>query len=245
MQIELMNKKINYEFKGDGEAMLFIHGWGGDLHSVNGLYEHFSKEFKCYRLDLPGFGKSQNPDSDWGIAEYSNLVKTFVDEVIDEKVIYCGHSFGGGIGIYLAANFKIINKMILLAPAFRRDVQKKTFFSDIIPLYSKLKPFLYPIRKVGYSIFYPGSQVLRYPHLEENFKKLVTQTLVPILHKIDVKTLIIWGDSDLFVPVKDAYLLHKKLKNSDLRIYEGVNHNVQSAKIKKVINDITCFLNKK
>jgi len=244
MKIELMGRSINYEFSGSGEPILFVHGWGGDLHSMDGLYEHFAKNYKCYRLDLPGFGKSENPEPDWGIAEYSNFVKSFIDEVIKSKVIYCGHSFGGSIGIYLAANFKIIEKMVLLAPAFRRKGEIKTSFSEKIPLYSKLKPVLYPFRKLGYSIFYPSSQVLRYPHLEENFKKLVVQTLVPILHKVEVKTLIIWGNVDLFVPVKDGYFLHKKLKNSELKVYEGVNHNIQMAETEKVIEDITCFLNK-
>ena len=245
MKIKLMDKSINYEFSGTGDVILFVHGWGGDLHSMDGLYDHFSKNYKCYRLDLPGFGKSENPDPDWGIAEYSNLVRLFIDEVIKSKVIYCGHSFGGSIGIYLAANYNVMEKMILLAPAFRRKGEVKTSFSEKIPFYSKLKPVLYPFRKVGYSIFYPGSQVLRHPHLEENFKKLVVQTLVPILHKVEVKTLVIWGNADLFVPVKDGYFLHKKLKKSELRVYEGVNHNIQSAKTEKVIEDITCFLNKK
>ncbi len=245
MNVEIMGKKINYEFSGSGKAMLFVHGWGGDLHSMEGLYEHFSKEYGCYRLDLPGFGKSENPDSDWGVVEYSNLVKNFIDKVIGEKVVYCGHSFGGSIGIYLAANTEVLDRMILLAPAFRRKSKVKTSLTEKIPLYSKFKPLLFPFRKIAYSIFYPDSQALKYPHLEENFKKLVTQTLEPILEKVDVKTLIIWGDADTFVPVEDAYILEKKVRNSELKIYEGINHNIQSAKVNEVIQDINCFLNKK
>ncbi len=245
MQVELMNRTINYEFSGDGDVFLLVHGWGGDLYAMDSLYKHFSKKYRCYRLDLPGFGKSENPNPDWGIVEYSNLVKAFIEKVIKSKVIYCGHSFGGSIGIYLAANSSVIEKMILLAPPFRRKGEVKTSFTEKIPFYSKVKPLLYPIRKVGYSIFYPDSQVLRYPHLEENFKKLVVQTLVPILHKINIKTLILWGNKDLFVPVEDAYFLHKKLKRSELKIYEGVNHNIQSVEVEKVINNITFFLNNK
>lgn len=245
MKTKIQGKEVNYEFKGEGDAMLFVHGWGGDIHSMDGLYEHFSKSFKCFRLDLPGFGKSENPDPDWGVGEYSEFVKSFIDEIIGSKVIYCGHSFGGSIGIYIASKYDVFTKMILLAPAFRRQGEVRTSLTEKLPLYSNVKPLMLPFRKVAYRVLYPESQLLKYPHLEENFKKLVVQTLVPLLKKIDVKTLILWGDKDLFVSVKDGYLLHKNLKNSKLKVYEGVNHNIQAAEVEKVIDDIICFLKNK
>jgi len=242
----LIGKEINYESAGSGNTViLFVHGWGGDLRSMDTLFHFFSRNFKCFRLDLPGFGQSENPEPNWGIDEYSDLVKTFIEKIIKEKVVYCGHSFGGSIGLYLATNTNIISKMILFAPAFRRKERAQTAFSEKCPFYLKLKPLLYPFRKIGYRVLYPDSQILSYPHLEENFKKIITQTLVPILEGIDTKTLILWGDEDSFVPVEEAYFLNEKLKNSVLRVYNGIEHNLPFVKNQEVLVDITCFLNKK
>jgi len=244
MEIELLNKRINYEYKGDGNAMLFVHGWGGNIESLDGLYQYFSKNFKCFKLDLPGFGKSQNPDSNWGIIEYSNLIELFIKKVIKSKVTYLGHSFGGSIGLYLAANSDVIDEMVLFAPPLKRKGEKKTSFSKKIPFYNILKPALYPFRKLVYRLIYPDSQALTYPHLEENFKKLVTQSLVSELPKIKNRTLIIWGDKDSFVSVEEGYMLDKGLKNSQLKVYNDVEHNLPIVKIDEVVNDINYFLNK-
>jgi pimeloyl-ACP methyl ester carboxylesterase len=160
MEFKYKNKTINYEEDGSGPTMLFVHGWGGNMDSLKGLYENFSQKYRCVRLDLPGFGGSSNPDPDWGIKEYAECIKSFIG---DEKVIYCGHSFGGAIGIYLAAEYENLSKLILFAPSFHRKnngpkVKKVTF-----PGYYQVKMALTPFRKIAYRILYPGSQALKYP----------------------------------------------------------------------------------
>lgn len=48
----------NYEIDGEGPALVFVHGWGGDLRLWSGQSEYFSKDFQVIRLDLPGHGRS-------------------------------------------------------------------------------------------------------------------------------------------------------------------------------------------
>jgi pimeloyl-ACP methyl ester carboxylesterase len=245
MYTELLGKKIHYEFCGQGTPLLFVHGWGGNMHSMDALYKRFSKEFKCFRIDLPGFGKSENPEKNWGVEEYSEIVKQFIEKDIGLQVIYCGHSFGGSIGIYLAANAELFSKMILFAPAFNRKAEVKTSLSSKVPVYSKLKRILYPVRKLAYRIIYPNSQALKYPHLEENFKKIVSQNLIHLLGNISIETLILWGSKDTFVDVSDAYLLNGRIGKSKLKVYKDVEHNLPFVKVDEVFEDIKCFLDKK
>lgn len=53
-------KKIdwNYEIDGQGEPLIFLHGWGGDLRLWSAQAEHFSRCYQVIRIDLPGHGKS-------------------------------------------------------------------------------------------------------------------------------------------------------------------------------------------
>lgn len=239
MQFKYKNKTINYEESGSGPTMLFVHGWGGNMDSLKGLFDEFSNKYRCVRIDLPGFGKSSNPDSSWGVEEYAECVKSFIG---DEQVIYCGHSFGGAIGIYLAAKYKNISKLILFAPSYHRKNNGTKVRAISFPGYHQVKMVLSPFRKVAYRILYPKSQALKYPHLESNFRKIVTEDLSPLLKDIDVRTLILWGDADSFVDISDAYLLNEGIKGSQLKVYNDVNHDLPFKMVDDVSKDIKLFL---
>lgn len=67
------------------------------------------KKLQIFSLDLPGFGESQKPKSDWFVYDYAELVALFIQKNCQKKIpiIIVGHSFGGRIGIKLASeNFE-------------------------------------------------------------------------------------------------------------------------------------------
>ncbi len=244
MQIKLLNKNIYYYSKGKGKPILLVHGWGGSSKSMQPLIKELSKNYTCYVLDLPGFGYSDNPEPNWGVDEYSELIKEFVNKVIGKEIIYCGHSFGGALGIHLSHNTNWVKKLILIAPAFKRTSSPKTSFSNNW-FYIKIKRFLTPIRKLAYRIFYPHSQVLSHPHLEDNFKKIVTQDLTHMLKEINIETLVIWGEKDSFVNIQDAYVITREMENAELKVYSDAEHNLPFKFGKDVSEDIISFLDKK
>ncbi len=243
MFVEILNREINYECFGKGIPIVFVHGWGGNLNSLKKIAKIISKNYKCYILDLPGFGKSSNPGKDWGVEEYACVLEKFIQKNIGQKALYCGHSFGGGLGIYLSRNTDLINKMVLIAPAYRRKNLQKTSFSKN-SIYVKLKKYILPIRKIFYRVFFPSSQVLAFPHLEENFKKIISQDLTDLITDIDVETLILWGKEDTFVNIKDGFFLNKKLKNSQMKVYDKMEHDLPIIKFDELGNDILDFLDK-
>jgi pimeloyl-ACP methyl ester carboxylesterase len=54
-------------------------------------------------LDLPGFGAAPEPPDSWSTAEYAEWIAPILDELAPEMVVV-GHSFGGRVGIHLAAS---------------------------------------------------------------------------------------------------------------------------------------------
>jgi pimeloyl-ACP methyl ester carboxylesterase len=253
-EIVIKNKKIHYVQEGKGpHTILLIHGWGGSMKSMNALFHLLKEEDECVMLDLPGFGHSDNPDPDWGIREYAGLVVDFIKNLGLKKVILFGHSFGGAISIYISANYpSLVDKLILSAPSYRREnpsgqSNAKTFWERVKnltkhPLYEKLKPRLKKVRKLFYKIFYPGSEVLRFPQLEPNFRKIVTQDLSNLLPKIKQRTLILWGDTDTFVPLSHSYILKARIKNSKLKVYNGIGHGLPKFKPEWVYMEIRKFI---
>ena len=146
----------------------------------------------------------------------------------------------------------IADKLILCAPSFKRNTSQSEnlgagFWFKIkaftkIPVYENLKPKLTFVRKLFYKIFYPGSDVLSHPHLENNFRKIVTQDLTPILSEIKQKTLILWGEDDTYVPLNHAHLLNEKVKDSKLVICEHGNHGLPKFQPDWVYNEIEKFI---
>lgn len=252
-EVVIKNKRIYYVQEGKGLHTFFIvHGWGGSTGLLD-LYNLLKANNQCVMLDLPGFGHSDNPDPDWGIGEYAELVVGFIKKLGLKKIILFGHSFGGAISIYISANYPyLVSKLILSAPSFKRERLGKQLKPETIlgriknltknPFYEKLKPRLIIIRKLLYRIFYPGSEVLKYPHLESNFKKIVTQDLSNLLPRIKQRTLIMWGDTDTFVPLSHSYILKARIKNSKLKVYNGIGHGLPKFKPEWVYMEIKKFI---
>ena len=69
-------------------------------------------------LDFPGFGKSPIPSATWGTAEYANAVATWLKSLKLPPVVWIGHSFGGRVGLQLAAQHpQLVKGMVLIASA--------------------------------------------------------------------------------------------------------------------------------
>ena len=84
---------INYEKKGEGEFVLFLHGWGSNIKLWQGLMDTVAPKYTALALDMPGFGESDEPKEAWNVDDYVDFVLKFVDVAIQsykkpESLIY-------------------------------------------------------------------------------------------------------------------------------------------------------------
>lgn len=89
----------SYHVQGDGEAVLFLHGFGVSSRLWVSQVEHFQSAYRVITLDLPGHGQSQ-----WqavGLAEMAKDIREILDAIGVEHVNVVGSSFGGLVGLYL------------------------------------------------------------------------------------------------------------------------------------------------
>ncbi len=236
------NKKLHYEAEGNGKPILFVHGWGGSMKSLYKLHSLAAKKYTSIIIDLPGFGESDNPDPEWGVGEYAQHITTFIKSLNLGPVNYFGHSFGGAVGIYASTHFSgVVDKLILCNSAFKREPKKEKNNKKIVALIKN--SYIYPyVKKLYYKIFHPDSDILVAPHLEINFRKIVTEDLTPIIPKISNKTLILWGENDRITPVSWAHELNAKINGSRLKIYTDARHGLPLLKPEAVFEEIELFL---
>ena len=110
---------VNYEIfgKDDGIPVLILHGWGASIEAMSPIWRFLEvkNKFKIYVIDFPGeSNKSSIPPEPWGVPEYGEMVKKFIDlnGIVKPHVI--AHSFGGRVTIYLASKYQeLFDKIIL------------------------------------------------------------------------------------------------------------------------------------
>ena len=231
MYTHINNRKIHFKKIGHGSPLLLIHGWGGSLYSLHALADLASAKHTVYLLDLPGFGKSDNPPKHWGVEGYASMIIDFIADQKLSKPHYFGHSFGGELGIYIAAhNPEMLDQLVLCNSSYKREnkVSKAAQIAKDVPqgiqfIVDFVKPF---IKNLYYKLFHRDSDLMKFPQLETNFRKIITHDLSEDVKKIKNDTLIVWGEDDTYTPSYWAYELKKNIPNSDIHVFPKAGHNL-------------------
>lgn len=100
--VETKNATIYYEVYGDGPAVAFAHGAGGNAASWWQQVPEFSKNYKVIVFDHRLYGRSKCTPDDFDYGEFSNDFRAILDaEGIDKCAIVC-QSMGGRTGLSVA-----------------------------------------------------------------------------------------------------------------------------------------------
>lgn len=244
--------ETNFKIAGEGEPLLILHGWGGSSNSWIDVQEILAKEgFKVIIPDLPGFGKTASPPVAWSVEDYSNFILNFIKKIGLERVVLMGHSFGGRISIKFTTFCpERVKKLILCASAGIKH--NLSFKQKIIYDLARVGNFLFskrPLRryKDAFSNFFYFLVRRRDYHklkrvMRATFQKIVIEDLKATLSKIKIRTLLIWGEKDKTVPLKDAYLMKENISQSILEIIPKTGHTLNLEEPAKLAEIISQFL---
>lgn len=247
MQILVDDLLTSYDVQGDGQPVLFLHGWGDNHQSFKQLTAHLPG-LQAVLLDLPGFGKTQAPKEVWGLSEYAQFVADFLAKIDCQTTAIAGHSNGGAIAIRgLAQGILKADKLILLASAGIRDEYKgrkkalRVLAKGAKVLVSPLPKRLQRKLKVrAYQTI--GSDLFVAEHLQETFKKVVTDDVLADAAKVKVPTLLVYGTADNATPPRYGEKLAQALPKADLKVIAEVGHFVQTEAPEIVADYIEEFL---
>ena len=98
--------KLHYiEYAGKGPTLLLLHGLTANAHVFAGLIAAgLSEGHHIISLDMRGRGESDRPACGYTVEDHAEDVIGLLDLLGIDKVTLCGHSFGGLLSYYLAAN---------------------------------------------------------------------------------------------------------------------------------------------
>ncbi len=217
-------------------TIVLLHGWGRGAKSflaVKELLENQGHKVHCF--DLPGFGVVGPPPSPWAVDDYAGFVRDFIKRKGLRDFYLFGHSFGGRIGIKLAAQDPELLKGLILCDAAGITPRPQAKVS-VFKLFSRIGnwifsfPVLAAFRGVARRFVYwlSGEQdyyFLQNDVMRETFRRVIEEQLNEYLAKIKAPTLIIWGKLDRMTPIADAHTIHRSIPGSRLEILDGVGHS--------------------
>jgi len=209
--------KINFlQFGEKGKPIIFFHGWQQNSRSFSALVPFLYKNYRLFLLDLPGFGKSEFPPPNFSSFDYAQAIAKWIKEKRLKKAILVGHSFGGKIAAIVAVQEpNLISRLILIASASIPHPKKYYRLKKFIPS-QLIKIIPFRLRSIFASRDYKQAGKLL-----PIFKNIVKEDLRPIFSKINIPTLIIWGENDKELSVKDGKEIHQLIKKSKLTITAG------------------------
>jgi pimeloyl-ACP methyl ester carboxylesterase len=207
-------------------TLVILHGWGQDKSSWKAFSETISSEIPTVVLEFPGFGGRPLIDGQWGIPEYASWTKEQLG-VIEGQIILLGHSFGGRVASYIASeNPQWLRGLILYgAPCLYRPSLEIKF------KIARNKFF----RKIGISWLYRTVANKDLVVADENnlgkiFRKVVPFDQTDLLPKINVPTLLVWGEYDTAAPLRIAKEMKNLITKSTLVVIESAGHNAHQEK---------------
>lgn len=223
--------EVRYDVYGQGAPMILMHGWGCQASTLDSIAKVAAEQHTVYNIDFPGFGGSPEPESVWGVEDYTQMLEQFVKQLSIENPVLLGHSFGGRVGI-LYSSRNPVNKLILVDSAGvkpRRSMKyyfkvysfkaAKRFWQFILGK-EKAEKRIEAARRSKSSADYASAS----PKMRAILSKVVNEDLKQVMPAIEAPTLLIWGENDTATPIGDAKIMGKLIPDAGLVSFPGCGH---------------------
>lgn len=104
-QVIINGSEINYaEGPDNGPPLLLIHGQAVDWQNYARVLPALADHYHIFAVDCYGHGRSARAPEKYSAAALGSDLAHFIREVIGETAVVSGHSSGGLLAVWLAAN---------------------------------------------------------------------------------------------------------------------------------------------
>ncbi|WP_248323815.1 MULTISPECIES: acetoin dehydrogenase dihydrolipoyllysine-residue acetyltransferase subunit [unclassified Caballeronia] len=243
--------RVRYASRGSDDAsraaVLFIHGFGGDLDNWLFNLDALAEKHRVFALDLPGHGQSTPKVPGTSLADLAGFVGKFMDAVGLERAHLVGHSMGGGIAAQMAVDQpKRVQSVALISPAGFGEEVNNAYTEGFVTAESRreLKPVV--------ELLFANPELVSRQMLDDllKYKRLdgVSDALRSLngglfaggrqsaqpgvkLAATEKPVLVIWGTKDQIIPA--AHAKHAP-EGATVRVFEDAGHMSQMEKANEV-----------
>ena len=239
--IKIDNTTVNYMTFGIGKKnLIIIPGVGDGFKTVKGLafpfsimYKIFAKDYKVYV-----FSRRNKIPEGFTTKDMANDIIDHMDKLGIEKADIVGVSQGGMIAQYVAINNPHkVNKLVLTVTVPKKnkileetvnkwiDMAKNKQFKEIMIDTAK-KSYVKKTSTRGMNIYGLLDKKASYDRFIKEANSCLKHDSTKELKKITCPTLILGARLDKVLGIEGSIELNKRIKNSELYIYEEYSHGV-------------------
>jgi pimeloyl-ACP methyl ester carboxylesterase len=250
MQVVVKALLTAYERVGNPKSpsILILHGWGDAAKGWHHIQQQLAEEYDVTVLDLTGFGSSDSPSGDWDLTDYAQFVADFLKKVRIKPHAIIGHSNGGAIAIRgLGRGLLQADKLVLLGSAgIRSEYKGRKKALRLITKAGKVLSYPLPhtvrkrLRRRVYTTV--GSDMLVAEHMQETFKKIVTDDVQADAANLSLPTLLVYGENDQHTPPQYGRVFHNLIAGSTLEIIGQAGHFVHLDKPDQTMTLVSRFV---
>ena len=261
--------QIYYKEWGEGPVVTFSHGWPLSSDAWDGQMHFLAQNgYKVVAHDRRGHGRSSQASSGNDMNGYADDLAAIIEALDLRNATLIGHSTGGGeVTRYIGRHgSKRVAKVVLIAavppimlktPANPEGLpmevfdglraglvkDRSQFYRDLaIPFYGANRPGA-KVSQGTLDQFWLWSMQAGLKNAYESIKAFSETDFTEDLKKIDVPALVLHGEDDQIVPVKDSAKKSAKLiKGAKEIYYPGAPHGITATHQDQVNSDLLEFL---
>ena len=119
--IDVEGARLHVVERGQGPALLLIHGLGGQLRNFSRILAPLAERHRVVLVDRPGSGYSTAAGAAQpSLAEQARSLAALIERLGLDRPVVVGHSLGGALALVLALNHpRSVGGLALLAPFTR------------------------------------------------------------------------------------------------------------------------------
>lgn len=241
--------------KGKGQAVLFVHGAGGNGHVWVDILGRLANTHSPAAIDLPAHGRSGWPPgglaAELSVEAYCDIVDRFVDVTQLQPFVLVGHSMGGAIAQTYALQYPHKLKGIVLSstgarlrvPPATLDLWRDASMGRAVNVYGRTSYS----DKTSMDIVQKGWMEQRKtdPRVRlGDFRACDRFDMMAAIKNIHVPTLVVCGSDDVVTPPKYAEYLSTNIPGAQLAMIPDAGHASYVEQPEALSQVLTAFLDR-
>ncbi|HXV78301.1 MAG TPA: alpha/beta hydrolase [Candidatus Binatia bacterium] len=261
--------QIYYKDWGNGPVVTFSHGWPLNADMWDGQMLFLAQNgFRVVAHDRRGHGRSAQASSGNDMDGYADDLAAVIEALDLKEVTLVGHSTGGGeVARYIGRHgTSRVAKAVLIAavpplmlksaanpeglPMELFDGLRAGLMKDRSQTYRDFAPAFYGANRPGANVsqgildqFWLWSMQSGLKNAYESIKAFSETDFTEDLKKFDVPTLVLHGEDDQIVPVKNSARKSAQLIRGSKDIYyPGAPHGITATHQDQINADLLAFI---
>lgn len=268
--VSIDGQKIHVEQSGDTSSeetpIVLLHGFAASTVAFRKITPQLSARRRVIALDLNGFGYTERPSNEeqYRIDVQCETILKVADAIGIDTFDLVGHSYGGALSMFLAAEFpERVQHLVLISPMaefapppcyLRNPIGRAAGYGIVRALISSPKTF----QKTMQGAYFQKDQ-FSLEDSESYRSRLLVEGIGDAyrgfgavmssgeevrfpFEKIQSPTLVLAGRHDEIVPIEQSQRVASEIKDAELVILESSGHSSPEEQPTEVANRISEFL---